>query len=197
METSKNIKTLITLTILALIGVGTYYLVSEKVFIPTAFTEARVQNAKTAESLIAGLNASLDNLKLISQYDQKNDFADALKLTKTELSLAVGMHATSTQLANDLSAMATAAQGITPTKARDLAISAATDELSLIGKLIVYNDSLSGLFQTLTLKFSGSIPKNADEVAKSIQAMNATAQDINALNDSFNAKMAEFDTMTK
>ena len=86
---------------------------------------------------------------------------------------------------------------IAPVKARNLAMEARSYEVSLLKKIIAYNDSLSALLQTLNYKFSGDIRYDADDVQKLIENMNDNAREINELNNLYNQRMKEFDEITK
>jgi hypothetical protein len=177
--------------IAALYGIG--YLAIGRSFVPDNFTVARKAGADVAKSIVALTEESLKNLEAISALDRDFKFGEALVLVREELLRAEEARLKAIDLTKELDKMTTAAAGISPTKARNLAVEAVGHEVSLISHLIVYNDVLNGLLHTLELKFSGDIRYDAQDVQTLVQSMNAETREINRLNALFNQKMEEFD----
>jgi len=177
--------------IAALYGIG--YFAIGRSFVPENFTAARKDGAEVAKSIVALTEESLKNLEGISALDREYKFKEALVLVQDELFRAEEARLKAIDLTKELDRMTTAVAGITPTKARNLAMEAVGHEVSLISHLIVYNDILNGLLRTLELKFSGDIRDDAQDVQKLVQNMNAETREINRLNALFNQKMEEFD----
>lgn len=173
-----------------------YFLIGQS-FVPPQFNEARNKSGLFAKEIVALTEESLKNLNVISLNDREYNFRKALDLVGEELERAKNSRLKAIELTNQLAAMARGAAGITPSKARDLAMQAVADELSLISHLIVYNDILKGLLNTLDFKFSGDIRYDSQDVQNLIQSMNIEAKEINNLNESFNQKMRELDKITK
>lgn len=171
-----------------------YYFVT-KAFIPDNFTTARHQSALIAKEVVALTEESLTNLDKIALQDRQYNFGQALRLVREELERAQNSRLKAVDLTRELDGMARAAAGIKPAKLRNLAISAISNELSLISHLIVYNDILNGLLQTLEFKFSGDINYKSEEVQILIKNMNQEAKEINNLNEAFNEKMKKFDEL--
>lgn len=196
MRLTKNVKNILTITVLAVLLYAASYFIVGTTFVPQNFTEARANSAKTAGELMAILNVSQANLVQIAQYDKDYQFIKALDLVKQELENIRQSFEKSTTLATQLNDMSNAATGITPIKARNLAIDAMRQEVSLVGKLIIYNQSFGSLLENLQLKFSGSVKYNSDDVQKQIEIMNSVGKEINELNELYNQKMTEFDKLT-
>lgn len=198
MRLTKNVKNVLTVTVLAILLYAAGYLLVGQTFIPQNFIDARASVAKTAGELMTIVAASQANLDQISQYHQSNNFPKALELVNQELVNGKSSFAKEQVLAAELNGMSNAATGITPIKARNLAEDAMRQELTLMGKLIEYNQSFNSLLENLQLKFSGAITKdNSAEIKTQIENMNSAGKEVNDLNDSFNQKMTEFDKLTK
>ena len=197
MRLTKNQKNILTLLTIGLILYGAGYLLLSKVVLPQDFTDARIRAAKQAEELVLMLNESSKNLNLIAQSDRDFEFNKALSLTDEELLRAKQTKKKAGEINNELVTMLQSTPSISPVKARNLAMEAMSYEVSLLKKIIAYNDSLSALLQTLNYKFSGDIRYDADDVQKLIENMNDNAREINELNNLYNQRMKEFDEITK
>ncbi len=197
MRLTKNQKNILTLLTIGLILYGAGYLLLSKVVLPQDFTDARIRAAKQAEELVLMLNESSKNLNLIAQSDRDFEFNKALSLTDEELLRAKQTREKAGEINNELVTMLQSTPSIAPVKARNLAMEAMSYEVSLLKKIIAYNDSLSALLQTLNYKFSGDIRYDADDVQKLIENMNDNAREINELNNLYNQRMKEFDEITK
>ena len=195
LKLNRNLKT----SLWVVLGMGLLYLAGYlligQIFVPPQFTEARNKSGLIAKEIVALTEESLKNLDVISLNDREYNFRKALGLVREELERAKNSRIKAVELTKQLDAMARGAAGITPLKARNLATQAIADELSLISHMIVYNDALNGLLQTLEFKFSGDIRYDSQEVQNLIQNMNKEAKEINNLNESFNQKMQQLDKM--
>lgn len=169
------------------------YLLIGRSFVPPEFNEHRRRGAEIAKEIVSLTEVSLANLDEISLRDRQYNFREALELVRAELERSKNSRLKAVDLAQELDAMTRVAVQIEPKKARDVVIEAIGYELSLITHLIVYNDALNGLFQTLEYKFSGDIRYDAEDVQNLIKSLNQEASEINRLNNLFNEKMVEFD----
>lgn len=192
----KAVKIIFGILVLSAIAYGIYYWTNAS-FVPPAFSEARRQGASISSEIVALLGDSLKGLEKISEEDKNYHFSNALSLVLIELDRTNTARKKALDLSSSLDAMARSVKDISPVKAKNIAMQAVSQEVSLIGHLIVYNDTLRGLLETLQYKFSGDIRYDADDVQKSIISLNSEAKDVNSLNDSFNAIMGEFDKITK
>lgn len=164
-------------------------------FAPPAFLEARSRAAGTAKEIISLTENSIQTLDKISFYDRQYNFGPALSLVREELERAKKSRQKTTALTKEIGNMTNAIVGITPARVRSLATEAVRDEVDLISHLIVYNDLLNGLLQTLEYKFSGDIRWESEEVQILIKNMNQEAREVNRLNNLFNQKMQELDRL--
>lgn len=196
-KSNKNI--LVAVLVLAAILVvyfGLQYF-AEKSFVPQSFTDGRQQSAAISGDIVGLLNESLKNLETISQEDKNYHFSKALDLVYVELARTQESKKKASDLTAILEQMAKVLPAITPTQAKNLAIEAVSNEVSLVSHLLIYNDSLSGLLETLKYKFSGDIRYDSKDVQALVNNMNQEAEAINNLNDVFNQKMREFDSLTR
>lgn len=173
----------------------TGYFLLGKSFVPNEFIEARNRSALVAKEIVALTEISIQNLDKISLNERKSNFFRALVLVKEELENSKKSRVKAADLAKEIGVMTEAAGSITPTKARNLATDAVRDEVALITHLIVYNDLLNSLLQNLELIFSGDISHGSEEVQTLIKNMNQEVKEINKLNELFNQKMQEFDSL--
>ena len=181
----------------AIIVAGGYLLINKK-FVPPDFYEARNNSAAVAQEIVTVTETSLKNLEEISLQDRQHNFKKALSLVRQELERSKESRLKAIDLTKQLGNMTVAANEIFPTKARNLAIEAISQELNLITHLILYNETyLNGLLQTLELKFSEDIRYDSDDVQKLVKNMNNEAREINRLNNLFNEKMRGFDDLVK
>lgn len=189
----KNTKITI-LTGLVVLGLyfGFSYFASQS-FVPDNFQEARQDGSVVSAELVDFLKESINNLEVISEEDKNYNFSKALDLVYEELERTKATRQRAMGLTVALDKMARAVPNITPTKARNLALEAVSSEVALISHLIIYNDSLNGLLETLRYKFSGDIRYDVKDIQVLVKNMNQEAREINALNDLFNKKMQEFD----
>ncbi|MDO8429822.1 MAG: hypothetical protein Q7S73_00450 [bacterium] len=192
---TKNILgAILALVILYWVG---YYFVG-KPFVPDNFNGAREQSASMAKEIVVLTEESIQSLDKIAVQDRQYNFKAALVLVRAELEKSNSLKLKMLDLTGGLSEMIQATSGITPAKARNLAISAINDEVFLVTTYLKdYVSLLNGLLKTLDYKFSGDINYKADDVQTLIKNMNQKAQEINDLNNSFNKKMQEFDELVK
>lgn len=197
MKLRKNTKTILWVAVTAaVIAVAAYFIVNEK-YLPPNFTEARNNSAVIAQEIVSLTEESLKRLDDISLYDRRGNFQKAIQLVRQELERAKESRLKAIDLTKQIETMTIAANEISPSKPRNLGIEAISQELALVTHLIVYNDTLNALLQTLEFKFSGDIRYDADDVQKLVKSMNEEAKEINSLNDSFNEKMGQLDALFK
>ncbi len=194
-NTKSTLSLLLFLAALGAVGYYFYYL-SARSFVPAQFTEARINGSKIAQEIVSSTEESLKNLNVISEEDRKSHPLTALNLVNEELERAKESRKKAISLTGELDVMARFGVQIVPVRARNLAMEAISHEISLVSHLIVYNDVLNGLLQTLEFKFSGDISGYSNEVQNLVKSMNAEAEEINNLNKLFNEKMKEFDSLT-
>ena len=190
----KSAKIILGVLVLSAASYGIYYWISAS-SVPQSFNDARSEGALISSQIVALLGDSLKGLETISEEDRNYNFSKAFDLVLDELNRTKIAREKALDLSSALDKMARAVKDISPTKARNIAMQAVSQEVSLIGNLVVYNDTLRGLLETLRYKFSGDIRYDADDVQKLIVSLNKKAKEITSLNDSFNGIMGEFDKL--
>ena len=197
MHLKRNLQgTVLLIGLFAAVYLAGYFLLGRP-FVPEQFVEARSRSAEVAKEIVAFSENSVQNLSTINQLDRRDQFSEALVLVRRELENSRKSKVKAVDLIKELGEMAKATTRITPARARNLATDAVRDEVALITHLVVYNDLLNGLLQTLEFKFSGDIRSDSEEVQILIENLNKETKEINKLNESFNSKMKEFDELVK
>ncbi len=166
-------------------------------FVPQTFQEERRQGSVVSSEIVSLLSDSLKNLEKISEADRNYQFAPAVELVYQEIARTKLAKEKAVNLTSSLDKMAKAVPEINPVKARNPAMQAMSEEVSLISHLVVYNDTLNALLETLRYKFLGDIRYDAEDVQKLISNLNREAGEVNNLNDSFNKTMREFDLIVE
>ena len=192
-KSEKNIHLIILLVSASALTFLVVYFFASKPYVPELFVQARQNSLIVAGDIASLTGQSLASLEEISKADNEYKFRSALALVKEEVGRLKDARVKAIDLTKNLDLMARSASGIKPKTARDLAIEAISHEISLMSRLIVYNDMLSGLLQTLELKFSKDMAYDTKDVQNIIANLNYEAREISNLNNLFNEKMREFD----
>ncbi len=183
-----------SVTSIAVIGIGALaisYFASGGV--PKAFFAARLQAAGAASNVAVLINNSLTNLHRIEQFEQNNSNEQALELLAFEIDRKQEKQNAATVLAGDLENMAKAAMEINSSGARGLAIEAVTTGVSMVSRIISYNNSLDQLFSAIQTKIqSGFVPEGVN-IRALLASINSDGQSINVLSNSFNETLQRFD----
>lgn len=189
------INIILSLLIISVLG-GLGYLVwnSDTSFVPDNFISAREKSAVIASEIVSTLDSSIKNLDKISEEDRGGRYASALELVEQENEKIEKVRTLALELSDELNGMAQAVQGIEPVNAKNIALGAVTQEVSLIGHLINYNAYFGGLLTTLKMKFVDDISYNSEDVKNFIDNMNKEKDEVNSINESFNKKLIEFDS---
>lgn len=196
--TRNLINIILSLIVISVLG-GLGYLVwnSGTFFVPENFIEARQKSAGIASDLVALLDSSVKSLDKISEEDRNGRFSSALDLVEQETEKVEKARTMALELSSELNNMAQAIQGIEPVSAKNIALEAVSQEVSLIGHLINYNAYFSGLLATLKMKFVDDSNYDSSDVQNFINNMNKEKDEVNSINESFNQKLAEFDSELK
>lgn len=183
-----------TLTAIAIIGIGAVvvtYLASAG--IPRAFFAARLQAAGAANNLAVLINNSINNLQRIEQFENNNSNDQALSLLTFEIGQKQEKQNAAVLLASNLEDMAKAGLEITSGDARGLAIEAVTNGVSMVSRIVSYNNSMDQLFSAIQEKILHGTPPAGVTIRSLLASINSDAKAINELNTSFNAALKKFD----
>jgi len=185
-------KTLIAVAIIALGAFLVNYFMT--VAIPKAFLESRIQTAGSANNLAVLTNNSLANLKQIETFESNNSTEQALDMISFEVGKKQEKQNAAVLLASHLDNMAKETSGIISNRARGLALEAITSGVSMVSRMISYNNSLDQLFSAIQLKITSGNPPVGTNIRGIISSLNGDAKSINELNTKFNDALKEFDS---
>ena len=161
--------------------------------VPRAFLDARLQAAGASNNAALLINNSLSNLSKIERMEANNSNDQALDLVGFEISQKQEKQNAAILLAAQLQTMADAANAITSGRARGMALEAVTSGISLVSRLVAYNNSLDNLFAAIQYKILNGAPPAGVNLRSVIASLNADAKSINDLNTKFNALLSEID----
>ena len=172
---------------------------SPKPFVPQDFTDARGRGAIIAEEIVASSEASITNLAIISQEDEKGNYNDGLNLVSKEIQDNGVARAKALELSKQLEIMANNLNSIKPETAARIGLEAVLNESQIVQRLINYNADIRQLLEVLLSRFSnsGSVPNAKEKVKELISSMNDEAKAVNDLNNKYKDLMNQFDNLTK
>lgn len=161
-------------------------------FVPHSFLEARTNGSMIAELIVQLSDESVKNLQEINNHDKEGNFALASDLVRAELRRNNEARAKALDLSKQLEQMTIGLRAVQPEQAQLLVTQAISYEISLINRLLTYNDYLNQLLSTLQSRFDGT-GGSSGMVSQLLQNLNTEAQAINDLNAKYTATMGEFD----
>ncbi|KKW47771.1 MAG: hypothetical protein A2128_01885 [Candidatus Liptonbacteria bacterium GWC1_60_9] len=168
------------------------YLGAQRVIIPREFLEAKGRGAIVAEEIVRLSGETARQLEQINKLDQEGKYADAFLLVAEEQKRSREMRGYAALLSRELSTMTSAVAQISETDARSTALQAVNYEVTLMGKLITYNEYLAQLLEALRRKFEGIAP-SAPSVGELIGTINEEVAAINDLNGQFLGEIAKLE----
>src|SRR3989344_9499184 len=121
--------------IIAIIVIGGFALLGKMVFfpatyVPTEFTEARLEGATIAQKIVTLSGGALASLEKISEYDKNGETTEALILISQQLIANRVNQEEAVNLSRQLEKMARFLSNIKPANARQQAIEAVTSEVA-------------------------------------------------------------------
>lgn len=188
-----HLTTAVSLLLVAVLA-GAYFVTSSK-RVPEEFSEARIKGSDIAEEILAQQAFSLKTLEEIARYDKENNATEALILIANELIKNREANNKAIKLSSQLEKMATNLGEIRPSKARESATTAVASEVTLVSRLLSYNNYLSQLFEVLKLKFQSPQKYQSVQVKDLINKINDEVRAINELDKRFNESLANFDAI--
>ncbi|MDP3901908.1 MAG: hypothetical protein Q8Q37_02980 [bacterium] len=180
--------------ILIAIAIASYWIMSGP-NVPQEFSEARIKGAEIAEEILAQQANTLQTLEKIAQFDKARNTAQALILISEEVIRNREANSKAIKLSSQLQRMASALTSIKPNIAQTLATQAVTSEVSLVSRLLSYNDYLSQLFEVLKDKFEGKATYTTTKIQDLINNINDEVKAINDLNKDFTYALNSFDAL--
>ncbi len=187
---------IITVVLAAAVVLVLRYVIFPAKFLPGEFTEARIKGSEVAQKIVQLSRENLALLDKVATYDQQNNHSEALIAISNALIKNRENQTEAIRLAQQLTVMAEQAPRIRPAYASEVATEAVASEVTLVSRLITYNDYLNQLFETLKVKFDKPWVTYLDgQVNDLVNKTNDEAQAINELNKKFVSSMAELDVI--
>ncbi|MFA4999249.1 MAG: hypothetical protein WC519_00750 [Parcubacteria group bacterium] len=187
----------VVITISAAI-IGFSFIPKEKFIVPESFAEARINGALIADFLNEFSDQSINTIGEIEEKDKATKYDEALNLTIQELQRVDEARAKTIELLGELEKMASSLPSVPDDEAQALGMQAITTEISLVDKLLNYNEKTRNLLDVLRKKFTSYTPENFNtEMTEITEAMNEDAVAINELNRKYQTLMEEFDGKIK
>jgi len=186
----------VAITFAAIIGFS--FIPREKFVIPESFAEARMNGAVIADFLNEFSSSSVNTISEIEKKDKAGKYDEALNLTIQELERVEVARAKTIELLGELERMASSLPSVPNNDAQALGMQAITTEISLVDKLLNYNENTRALLDVLRKKFTSYTPENFNaETEKITKEMNDNVIAINELNRKYQTLMGEFDGKLK
>ena len=187
---------IITVVLAAAMVLVLRYVIFPAKFLPGEFTEARIKGSEVAQKIVVLSRENLALLDKVATYDEQKHHPEALIAISNALIKNRENQTQAIRLAQQLTVMAEQAPRIRPVGASEIATEAVASEVTLVSRLITYNDYLNQLFETLKVKFDKPWVSYLDgQVNDLVNKTNDEAQAINELNKKFIASMAQLDVI--
>ncbi len=161
--------------------------------VPADFEDARLQGALIAENIIRLSSESANDLARVNKLEGERKFSEALDITSRMLTQSQEIRAQAVDLSKEIERMTLALPSIRPVGAQQAALSAITDRLALISRLINYSAGLEQLLGALRGRFMG-YPGN-HQVQNIIEQINNEVTAINHFNSEAVKEMEKFDSL--
>jgi DNA repair ATPase RecN len=191
---SRRTKIITTFVALIVVGYVGYRVVAGSSAVPAGFTDARMQGAIIAQSIVNSSNQSTATLEEINTLDNQGNYTKALSLAETLVSQSADIRNQAVSLSTQISAMTQALSGINNFDAQQAALESISNRLALINQLINYSGDLSTLEETLQSRFSGTGGTNA-QVTTLVNQINTDVNAINNFNSQAGQAMDRFDAI--
>ncbi len=164
--------------------------------VPEAFSKARMQGALIAQNIVDVSNKSATDLERISALDKSGNFTEALKEITAMVGRSQEIRNRAVELSTELEKMTRSLSEVKSFEARQAALEAIGNHLSMISKLINYSGYLGGLLEVLRNRFLGNFSDNA-RVADIISQINIEVKSINDLNAQAKSAIQRFDELVR
>ena len=179
-------------------AIGLTFIPKNGFSVPESFAEARINGAIIADFLNEFSSDSIRVISEIEKKDQEQKYDEALNLTIQELNRVQEARTKTIELLGELEKMAASLPSLPQDEAQALGMQAISTEMSLVDKLLNYNEKTRTLLDILRMKFTSYTPENFNaQTAEITKAMNEDALAINELNRKYQSLMEEFDGKLK
>lgn len=164
--------------------------------VPAEFSEARLQGALIAQSIVDLSGGSIIDLQTINQLDKERNFTEALNLATAAINKSRGIRDEAIKLSSELEKMTKALSELKSFEARQAALESISNHLALITRLINYSGYLSQLLEVLRSRFAGDAI-NGEQVAVLVNQVNVEVTAINSFNNQAEQAMKRFDELVR
>jgi len=186
------------LTAIIIVAIIGFIFIPQKASVPKNFAEARISSALLAGSLNNFASESISALNKIGEKDDSAQYEEALDLTIHELERIRLARVKTIELLGELETMASSIPMIANHQAQTTGIRAISTKITLVDRLLNYNEKTKQLLDLLRQKFTSYSPEQFnEEVVVITQSLNDEALAINELNRKYQSLMKEFDERTR
>lgn len=168
---------------------------SKKVVLTDEFTNSRLQTALIAGDVIKISNEIKDNISKINVLDENKQYKEAFNLLNETNLKILDISKKAIELSKELEKMTKELNNIKASGAEPYVISAVSNRLAIISRLINYRDYLFQLNLALEDRFYGK--NNRDQIQYLIDKINSEVDAINQANNQANIDMEKFDNALK
>lgn len=163
----------------------------ENVF-PPAFTEAYAAVTNLSSVISEAAEEATVRIGEINEADRKGDYIRAFNLTVEQAKQHEGLRMKSVELLAELQKMAASVEQIDSPTVQQLVLQVVSTQVSLVSRLLIYNERWISLLNHLKSKFLSATPWVFDsETEELIQKINDEIEAINELNRKYNALIEE------
>jgi len=166
---------------------------NQSISVPQEYLNAKNEAAAASVKLSALVSESLKNLAQIEEFDRQKNTQAALDLIELENERKQQKLTASVELASSLEAMARISEVITPKEAGRLAVENISTGVTMVSRVVSYNNYLEQLFEALKYKLRTGKLAPGVSVKKLLKSINEEAQAINTLSDRFTTLEKQFD----
>lgn len=157
--------------------------------VPAKFLEANRAGVSIAERIVDLSQESAERIGAISKLDKENRISEALDLVYRELERNKEMREEAVKLSKELEAMTATLDEIEPDSVRTRVLQAINAEVTLMNRLVDYNDYLYQILSALRDKFLYNIAPPKNKIDELIAKINQETKEINDLNARFNEEI--------
>lgn len=162
--------------------------------VPKEFTEARLQGAVIAQTIVELSNKSTIDLESIGRLEKAGNNKEALGVVEGAVERSREIRENALKLSRELERMTKSLSDMKSFEARQAALEAISSHLALVSRLINYSAYMSDLLGIIQSKLSGDWSRS-DQIQGLLNQVNAEVTAINSFNNQANQSMERFDAV--
>jgi chromosome segregation ATPase len=184
----------VAIVVIAGVYFGYRLLIASQRSVPQEFSEARSQGAAVSEKIVSNSNQIAS---LVAQLGSPTSTPKQVSSTLGEVTTKVSqVRGQAVELAGTLEQMTKAVQDIRSEEARQFALDAISNRLTLVSHLITYTDAVSRLAIAIRQRLETGA-RNSGEIDKLIKEINAEIAAVNRLSSLADEAMFRFDELLR